>query len=339
MVDAPSLEPGRSIRRRIIAWYRKNKRDLPWRGTRDPYRIWISEIMLQQTRVAAVIPYYERFLQRYPDVGTLACADEHDLLVAWAGLGYYSRARNLQRAAKKIVELGEFPRDYQSIRNLPGVGDYTAAAIASIAFDLPYAVLDGNVIRVLSRLNGDSGNIHSAGVKKRLLAAANSLLDRHRPAEFNQALMELGATVCLPKQPQCRECPLARDCKAYRLGRQHELPVKAARPGSIEVDKQILVIEKADMVLAWKRPVESSRMAGFWELPDPVQLPGARLRAKIGNFRHTIVNTNYSYVVFRASLARKPAKFQWLAKDKLHEVPLSTAAKKALACLAKHQGD
>ena len=324
-----------AIRRRILNWYRKHKRDLPWRRARDPYRIWISEIMLQQTRVAAVIPYYQRFLDRFPDIGALASAEEHDVLTAWAGLGYYSRARNLQRAAQKMAQAGGFPSDYLSIRALPGVGDYTAGAVASIAFDLPHAVLDGNVIRVLSRLTGESGNVDSTVVQTRLRAVAESLIDSRHPGEFNQGLMELGATVCLPKQPQCLICPLAGDCRARQTGRQYELPVKSARPGSLDVEIQLLVIEKAGNILAWKRPADSRRLAGFWELPESGQVPRARLESRIAGFRHTIVNTNYSYHVFRASLVRIPPKFQWLALDKLHEFPLSTAAKKALACLKK----
>jgi A/G-specific adenine glycosylase len=332
-VDTLPIASRRSIRRRILSWYRKNKRDLPWRSTRDPYRIWISEIMLQQTRVAAVIPYYQRFLDRFPDVEALRSAEEHDLLGAWAGLGYYSRARNLQKAANKIVELGEFPRDYPTIRSLPGVGDYTAAAIASIAFDLAYAVLDGNVIRVLSRLTGERGNVDSTLVRTRLRALADSAIDPRNPGEFNQGLMELGATVCLPKQPQCLLCPLAPDCRARESGRQNELPLKSMRPRAIEVEMQLLVIEKAGRILAWKRPTDSRRLAGFWELPEPSQLPLARMKTRIARFRHTIVNTNFSYDVFRASLLRAPADFQWLAKDKLHEFPLSTTAKKALRYL------
>jgi A/G-specific adenine glycosylase len=338
-VEALPPEALRSIRRRVLHWYRKNKRDLPWRRTRDPYRIWISEIMLQQTRVAAVIPYYERFLARFPDVHALALANEQSLLAAWAGLGYYTRARNLQKAAKKIlIELNAFPLDYPSIRDLPGVGDYTAAAIASIAFNLPYAVLDGNVIRVLSRLTGESGNVDSTVVRARLRVVADSLVDPRRPGEFNQGLMELGATVCLPKQPQCLLCPLTVDCRALQSGRQNELPVKSTRPGSTDVDVQLLVIEKANRILAWQRPAESRRLAGFWELPEPAQVPRATVESRIGQFSHTIVNTNYSYNVFRASLVRVPSKFHWLSKDKLHEFPLSTAAKKALACLKKREG-
>ncbi len=321
------------FRRRILAWYRKCQRDLPWRRTRDPYRVWISEIMLQQTRVAAVIPYYERFLDRFPGVNALASAPEQDLLAAWAGLGYYSRARNLQRAAQKIQELGGFPREYSALRSLPGVGDYTAAAIASIAFDLPHAVLDGNVLRVLSRLTGERGNVDSVPVRNRLRAVAGQVLDPKRTGEFNQALMELGALVCLPKQPQCRECPVERQCEARELGMQHELPLKSIRPGVTRVEQELLVIERAGKILIWQRPPENRRLAGFWELPEPDHLAGAKLGARIGQFRHTIVNTNFLCHVFRASLVLVPEGFRWWEKSRIHELPLSTTAKKALACL------
>lgn len=325
----------RAIRRRVLNWYRKNKRDLPWRRTRDPYRIWISEVMLQQTRVKAVIPFYERFLERFPDVRALASAPEQDLLAAWAGLGYYSRARNLQRAAKKVLELGAFPRDYSTIRELPGVGEYTAAAVASIAFGLPQVVLDGNAVRVLSRLTGERGNVDSGIVRKRLRAVGERLIAPKWTGEFNQGLMELGAIICLPKQPQCPLCPLAEECVARELGRQNELPLKLARPSPARVDKQLLVIEKAGKMLTWQRPAESRRLPGFWELPEPRQLPDARLESRVARFRHTIVNTSYRFEVFRASLVLAPEGFHWLAKKKLREIPLSTTAKKALACLSK----
>src|SRR6266516_234894 len=186
----------REFRKALLSWYAGAKRVLPWRETRDPYRIWISEVMLQQTRVAAVIPYYERFLARFPDLATLAAAPEQELLAAWGGLGYYSRARNLQRAAQQMR--GRFPSDYESIRALVGVGDYTAAAVASIAFGLPYAVVDGNVLRVLSRVTNDASDIGSLKTKKRMQALADTLLAQSDPGLYNQALMELGATVCLP---------------------------------------------------------------------------------------------------------------------------------------------
>jgi A/G-specific adenine glycosylase len=328
-----------AIRRRLLAWYRQHQRDLPWRKSSDPYRIWVSEIMLQQTRVAAAIPYYDRFLKRFPGIPELASAPEQDLLAAWAGLGYYARARNLQRAAKKILELGAFPSDYVSIRALDGVGDYTAAAIASIAFDLKHAALDGNVIRVLSRLTAEPGNVASGVVRKLLQAVADRLIDPNYPGEFNQACMELGAVVCVPKDPQCAVCPLEMLCAARQLGREKELPLKVSRRSPIVLEKQILVIEKAAKILAWQRAVDSPRLASFWELPEPAQLPGARLGPRIARFRHTIVNTNYSFEVYRASAGRVPKGFHWLSAEKLDEVPLSTAAKKALACLARRERD
>src|SRR3984885_5154286 len=211
-----------AIRRSLRKWYGKHKRDLPWRSTADPYRIWISEIMLQQTRVAAVIPYYERFLTLFPDPAALASAPEQKLLAAWAGLGYYSRARNLQKAARAIVQLPRFPSDYSALLELPGVGDYTAAAVASIAFGRPHAVLDGNVLRVLSRMTADPGNIKSDAVRKKLRALAETLLDRRRPGEFNQALMELGATVCVPKQPLCGDCPVRLHSQARLQGLENQ---------------------------------------------------------------------------------------------------------------------
>jgi len=334
----PAL-PVRIIRRRLLAWYQTNQRALPWRCTRDPYRIWISEIMLQQTRVAAAIGYYQRFLERFPGIPELAAAPKQDLLTAWAGLGYYARVRNLQKAAKTIVELGAFPRDYDSLRALAGVGDYTAAAIASIAFDLPHAALDGNAIRVLTRLTAERGNVASTAVRKRLRAVAERLIDPNQPGEFNQAWMELGATVCLPKSPQCSLCPLKSHCAARRLGCEHELPLKTVRTSPIEIQKQLLVIRKAAGILVWQRETDSRRLAGFWELPEPAQIPRVKIGARIGIFRHTIVNTNYSFHVHRASAKNVPKGFRWLPTQRLDEFPLSTAAKKALACLTSRGQD
>ncbi|HYL35796.1 MAG TPA: A/G-specific adenine glycosylase [Bryobacteraceae bacterium] len=320
-----------AIRRRLLAWYQEHKRDLPWRRTRDPYRIWISEIMLQQTRVAAAVPYYVRFLERFPNVRALARVRERDLLAAWAGLGYYARARNLQKAARKILTLGAFPSDYASIRQLAGVGDYTAAAIASIAFGLKRAAVDGNAVRVLSRLTAEPGNVAASVVRARLGDVANRLMDPKRPGDFNQALMELGATVCAPKQPQCAVCPVEKLCAARQSGREHELPVRFPRSRPIQVQRQLLVVEEARAILAWRRSADSRRLANFWELPELEQLPGATVGPKIAEFRHSIVNVNYIFHVHRASAARIPKGFRWLAADKLKRVLLSTTAKKALA--------
>jgi A/G-specific adenine glycosylase len=324
-----------TFRRSLRKWYRKHKRDLPWRRTEDPYRIWISEILLQQTRVAAVIPYYERFLALFPDASALASAPEQELLAAWAGLGYYSRARNLQKAARAIVELPRFPKDYAALRQLPGVGDYTAAAVASIAFGAPHAVLDGNVLRVLSRIVAEPGDTKSQIVRARLRALAETLLDRKRPGEFNQALMELGATVCLPKQPLCGNCPVRQHCQARQQGVENQLPLNGQRPRSNRGEQHLLVIEKAGKLLLWQRPPDSRRLAGFWELPEREQIPGAIVSGEVVEFRHIIVNTTYLVRVCRASAGSRPSGFHWLAKGNLGNVPLSTIAKKALILLAR----
>ncbi len=324
------------FRRNLLGWYVGHKRDLPWRRSRDPYRIWVSEIMLQQTRVSAVIPYYEKFLARFPDVATLASAPEQDLLAAWAGLGYYSRARNLQAAAKTIKQTGGFPSDYNALRELPGIGDYTAAAITSIAFGHPRAVLDGNVMRVMARLLAEPGDIGDSGTRRRLQAAADHLLDPKHPGENNQAVMELGATVCLPRQPQCLLCPVAGHCEARRQARQHEFPVKLKRAGVSIVFKKLIVIPGASSdFLFWKRPPNSPRLAGFWELPEPDQLAGAQVGEPIGHFTHTIVNTKYQFEVVQGAIKAVPEGFSFLSKMLFDEVPLSTTAKKALACLLK----
>jgi A/G-specific adenine glycosylase len=322
------------IRRSLLEWYREHKRDLPWRRTEDPYRIWISEIMLQQTRVAAVIPYYERFLALFPDAPALASAPEQELLAAWAGLGYYSRARNLQQAARAIVQLPQFPRDYSALLELPGVGDYTASAVASIAFGMPHAALDGNVLRVLSRVLAERGDIKSRVVRSRLRTLAETLLDRRRPGEFNQALMELGATVCVPKQPLCGDCPLRPHCQARQQGIENQLPLNGGRSSAIQRQQHLLLIEKGDKILLWQRPPDSRRLAGFWELPEREQIPQARVYGQAAGFRHTIVNTTYLVQVCRASLRSNPPGLEWLAKSGLRAIPVSTVTKKALACLA-----
>lgn len=199
----------------LLKWYRENRRSLPWRANRDPYRIWVSEVMLQQTTVAAVVPYYEKFLKLFPDVGALANAPEGDVLKAWAGLGYYSRARNLHKAAKALAEKG-FPKTAAELLDFPGFGPYTAAAVASIAFDDPSGVLDGNVIRVLSRRYGWDSDWWTTVEKKKLQAQSDAFAAAGSPSEINQAMMELGATVCTPKSPACLLCPWAKSCEARR---------------------------------------------------------------------------------------------------------------------------
>lgn len=215
----------------LRAWYRSSARALPWRETRDPYRIWLSEIILQQTRVDQGLAYYRRFVETYPDVQSLAAADDDQVMRLWQGLGYYSRARNLLAAARQVVERhgGQFPADYELLLALKGVGDYTAAAIASFAFDLPHAVVDGNVFRFISRLFGIYTPIDSLSGKREFTDLANRLLERKHPAEHNQAMMEMGATVCKPKNPECGICPFSMACHACLSGEIDRLPVKAGR--------------------------------------------------------------------------------------------------------------
>ncbi len=216
---------------KLSAWYEANHRELPWRGIADAYRIWISEIILQQTRVAQGREYYERFVSRYPDVRALAAADDDEVMKLWQGLGYYSRARNLLTAARQVVERfgGEFPTTYEDIRSLQGVGDYTAAAVASFAYGLPYAVVDGNVYRVLSRIYGIETPIDTTEGKRLFALLADELLDRRNPGGYNQALMEFGALHCVPRSPRCEECIFADRCMALASKRVEVLPVKQGR--------------------------------------------------------------------------------------------------------------
>lgn len=210
----------------LVDWYRVNQRNLPWRETKDPYRIWISEIILQQTRVVQGHDYYCRFVQRFPDVKALAEADEDEVMRFWQGLGYYSRARNLHEAARSIIAGGEFPKTYESVRRLKGVGDYTAAAICSFAYGMPYAVVDGNVYRVLSRYLGVDVPVDTVAGRKTFAALAQSMLDTSSPALYNQAIMDFGALQCVPQSPSCGVCPLAETCCAFREGKVADLPRK-----------------------------------------------------------------------------------------------------------------
>jgi A/G-specific adenine glycosylase len=226
-----------TFRKQLLGWFRQFQRDLPWRRTKDPYRIWISEIMLQQTRVAAVIPFYERFLARFPDVRALAEAPQQEVLRLWSGLGYYSRARNLQKAAQQIVAQhgGEFPHEEAAVLALPGIGPYTGAAILSIALGAKHAVLDGNVARVLARLGAVRGDLRQSRRWKSLQKTAEELLDPKSPGDWNQAMMELGATVCTPRAPQCLLCPVAQFCRARLLGDPESFPEKRKKREAVQI--------------------------------------------------------------------------------------------------------
>lgn len=327
------------FRTTLLEWFAHHRRDLPWRRTRDPYAIWISEIMLQQTRVAAVIPYYERFLTRFPDFQTLAEASERDLLAHWAGLGYYYRARNLQKAARLMREIGRFPAVYDEIRRLPGVGDYTASAIASIAFDLPHAVLDGNVFRVLSRALNDTTNIASSVGRRHFARLANTILDRSDPGAFNQALMELGATICLPGNPQCLVCPVGSLCLARRSGTQYELPIKIVARKSEREERTVFWIEQDGHVLLWQRASDSRLMPGFWELPEATQLQTVPMGRKAGAFRHTITFHNYRFEVIEAAAPSDIGACTWISLDSFDALPVSTILKKARRIVEKYRAE
>ena len=330
IVSIRMLRP-RPFRQLLLEWYQSARRELPWRETRDPWRILLSEVMLQQTLVAAVVPFYERFIERYPEPLALAQAPEAEYLALWSGLGYYARARNLWRAARAIAFLGRFPQTLGGIRLLPGVGDYTAAAVASIAFGLPHAVLDGNVVRVLSRLTAEAGDVRATSVRARLKEIAQTLLDRRRPGDFNQALMELGATVCLPKNPQCLLCPLREHCLARAQGIEDQLPVLPRRREAVKLSVVLCLVERQGRVLMRQRGAGEKRLAGFWELPEARFLPAAERREKLGEFRHSITRHDYLIEVWRTAHVKAPKGFHWIAADELPRLPLATTARKALA--------
>jgi A/G-specific adenine glycosylase len=259
------------FRRALLAWYRASKRDLPWRRTNDPYRIWLSEIMLQQTRVAAAIGYYERFLTRFPTINSLAAARIDEVMRLWAGLGYYSRARNLHRAAQEIVarHAGKFPRTWDGAMALPGIGNYTAAAILSIAFAAPHAVLDGNVARVLARLDAIRGDLRAPRRWKALAARAQQIADPGSPGDWNQAMMELGATICLPKSPRCEECPVRRFCRAYALGLTNSLPAARRKraPENVTLAAAVLLDPRGRTLLVRPAAAEAALFSHMWQFP------------------------------------------------------------------------
>jgi len=299
--------------------------------------------MLQQTRVEAVIPYYRRFLARFPTPAALAAAPESDVLAAWSGLGYYSRARNLQRAARQLAARG-LPATYEEVLSLPGAGPYSAAAIASIALDLPHAAVDGNVTRVISRLTDDPSEISSAGAKLRFATEANALLDRARPGDFNQAMMELGATICVPRSPDCAACPVVAFCAARAAGRERELPVKLKKPAAREVRLELLLLETNERILLVKRSASERRLADFWELPAKHVIKdvfkGLRC-AKAAEFSHRIVNDCFRVTIWRCrsvserSVPERPPG-NWFSVAELEKLPLTTVTRKALGiCSAR----
>src|SRR5579864_4172452 len=363
-----------SLRRNLLAWYRADRRDFPWRRGRDPYRIWLAEIMLQQTRIAAVLPYYERFLERFPNVRELAWARESEVLKYWAGLGYYIRARHLHRAAKIIVQdhAAQFPSDVKVALALPGIGNYTAAAILSIAYDVPLAALDGNVARVLARLFAVRGNLRTPKTWRRLGAAAQTLLPPRTPGDWNQAMMELGETICAPRSPNCTACPIARHCKARALGIAEKLPAPRQKrsPANVHIAAAVLVDARGHTLLT-KIPGahDSVLFSRLWQFPaiavtdngNSEHSPAGssanhlkngaadelveHLRASLGIpnqpltplpvAAHIVTFRKITLAPFLARVARLPKRpgCRTLPLAKLARLPISSATKK-IACAA-----
>ncbi len=333
----------------LLAWYQRNRRRLPWRSTKDPYGIWVSEVMLQQTGVDVVIPYYERFMARFPSVGALAAAEPDEVLGLWSGLGYYRRARQLHAAAREIVSFGgRFPDTLEGLERLPGVGPYTAAAVASIAYGVAVPAIDGNVERVVARLLALDEPPKSAAGGRRIRQEAKTLLDPDRPGDSNQALMELGATVCRPRRPACPVCPLIRRCVARR--RMPEQYPRRTKSRSLIRERRCVIVAGAEgRVLFFRRAADSRQLAGFWELPWTEWGPKRKIEERLaeryggqwrldgstGRVRHTISR--------RAIVAEvRPGAFEagnkigegpeaaWLSVERLEEVPISSLDRKTL---------
>lgn len=325
----------------LLVWYRKHGRSLPWRGRPDPYAVWVSEIMLQQTRVEAVLPYFERWMRRFPTIEKLAAASEQEVLNFWEGLGYYSRARNLHKAAGIIAEKcgGRLPRDPQALLELPGIGSYTAGAIASMAFGLDRPTLDGNIRRVLARVFDVSEPADSPAGEKALWKLATEQLPKGKAGDFNQALMDLGAMICLPRNPRCLFCPVMEMCRARRLGLQEQRPVLKPKKKTPHYVHAAAVIVRRGRVLMAKHPSEGL-LGGMWEFPqgrvdgDPARglkkalQTGYALKVRrgepLGIIRHAYTHFSVTVHVFRAELlsTSKKAGLKWLRSGELDAYPM-----------------
>ncbi|HEY2988102.1 MAG TPA: A/G-specific adenine glycosylase [Candidatus Binatia bacterium] len=335
------------VRRALLAWYGRTRRDLPWRRTRDPYAIWIAETMLQQTQVKTVLPYYRRFLRAFPSVAALDRARREDVLALWSGLGYYRRAINLKAAARTIVReyQGHMPRDFRALRALPGIGDYTAGALMSIAFDAPYPALDGNARRVLARL-------FNARTENNLRQNAARLAAAPRPGDFNQALMDLGATVCLPREPRCSKCPVASCCGARKSGRTR-LRGRRAKPVTRNIDWPLALVENTGKILLRRRPA-GGILPGLWEIPGGERKKNETLRAALRRhlngagklikpqslmavIRHTITNRKIRAPVYLCTGTARPRgpRWRWVRVSSLGRHPLSSLSLKAARLLAR----
>jgi A/G-specific adenine glycosylase len=338
------------LRRKLLAWYTDHARDLPWRKSRDPYRVWVSEIMLQQTQVATVRDYFQRFVAELPDVHALAAADEQRVLRLWEGLGYYRRARQLHAAAKQVAaeHAGEFPSDVDQLQSLPGVGRYTAGAIASIAFDQRAPILEANTIRLLSRLIAYRDDPLKAAGQRVLWQTAEDILPTKDVARFNQALMELGSLVCTPASPRCEECPLAGVCRANAAGMQDKIPVPKAKQTYTDVREAAVIIRRNGSVLL-RECGESERWAGLWDFPRfALESEGplfardeivTKVRAQTGitcapgsllkTIKHGVTRYRITLDCYAASVVSGRAKdVRWIAKSELTKLPLSTTGRK-----------
>jgi A/G-specific adenine glycosylase len=346
--------------RRLLRWYRRSRRDLPWRKDATPYRVWLSEVMLQQTQVETVIPYYRRFLRRFPSMAALARASVDDVLEVWAGLGYYSRPKNFHRAARIVVEeyRGRVPRDLDAMMALPGVGRYIAGAVLSIAYDLPFPIVDGNVTRILCRIFNIAGDPRSGRVRKRLWALAEELIPAGRAGDFNQAMMELGATVCSPKGPACPHCPVRAECEALRLGRQLDLPTPVKRKKTPHYHVPVGIIWRRRKLLITKRPMDAM-LGGLWEFPGGKQERGESLedacrreiREETGlavTVGEHLISVKHAYSHFRVTLhafhcdARrgrvrltKCDDFRWVAPAELSDYPFPSGSRGIIESLQK----
>lgn len=344
--------------RRLLSWYDRDHRDLPWRGQNDPYRIWISEAMLQQTVVATVIPYYHRFLKAFPDVEALARAADDEVMSAWAGLGYYSRARSLKRAAEALVERfgGRLPADEATLRTLPGVGPYTAAAVAAIAFGQRAFALDGNAARVMARVMGHQGFIEAPETRKALHAFGLNLVPSDRAGDFAQAVMELGALVCVPRAPRCEACPVAAFCVARKTDQAAGLPRRKPRKDKKPVLLMCLAVERAGRVLLQRRP-SPGLLGGTWALPsaecerpeEALAIAQTLARASAlrllrprllpGQVRHVFTHLDVHAVVVRAQVRAVPVENpgRWVPPNGPFDVALASFTKKLLAHLHDHE--
>lgn len=329
----------------LLDWYDANRRVLPFRGTRDPYAVWISEIMLQQTRTDTVSGYYTRFMNRFPNIAALAQADEQEVLKYWEGLGYYSRARNLHKAAQIMQREygGRFPTTYEGIRALPGVGDYTAAAVASIAYRLPYPAIDGNLTRVLARVHGVREDVDRPSVRRLIRELGEREIDRERPGDWNQALMDLGATICVPGTPDCARCPLQAQCDAYAQGDADQLPIRAAARPPVPVDVGVGLVIAEGRVLTIKR--DAALLKGLWTFllcegdstPEGMarKLEALGMQANriipLGEARHVFTHRIWNMQLYRVDLPAMPGRTagQWADAQMLTELPLPTAMKAA----------